>query len=103
MNARDLYVLVRRLGIESDGKIDYVLLIDNLKSKNDVWWSKYIGDQKVAPSSSLASFLQTSLATKLKHYFTLEPAEKMTRRLAEEHAAMQFGAAELRKALLVLG
>lgn len=101
-----LQLFVRRAGIEADGKVDYVILLDNLKNKDSAWWAECITKNgniepdKGVPTkvpTMLRQFVQTSLVAKLKCLFRTELAEKLVKSSAFQGAKMELSKSELRK------
>eukprot|EP01022_Parablepharisma_sp_SALTPOND_P034766 TRINITY_DN928_c9_g1_i1.p1 TRINITY_DN928_c9_g1~~TRINITY_DN928_c9_g1_i1.p1 ORF type:complete len:1496 (+),score=303.56 TRINITY_DN928_c9_g1_i1:11008-15495(+) len=83
ISTESLYVWMRRLEIGSDGKLDYVVLLDNLKSKNSEWWSQQIANQSVLQTipKAMVPFIHSSIAAKLNCYFQAEPIDRTIKAL----------------------
>ena len=74
IDIENIYIWIRRLDIETDGCINYVITLYNLANKSSEWWIQFIKEhsiKKVIPKS-LFQFIQSSIQEKLNCNFRNE-------------------------------
>lgn len=80
------------------GKIDYILLINNLRNKDKSWWIQYF-DKKSHLIPFSVNFMMPEIIKKIKNFFENNPS--MLRDIFKEISQEQLlNKSELRKAFI---